>query len=180
MSTSTSSPALRLHHHAVVVADQEATRHFYEDILGMPLIATWCEVENVRGKERTYCHTFFELADGSSMAFFQFLDPEDGAELSLDTGASLNHVALNSTRAQQAGVKERLEASGFPYRTVDHGYCFSLYVSDPDGQVLEVYEDGNQRFVGHELVDPCGAVEPCAASMAAWALEPAISCAAIR
>ena len=117
-------PATRLHHHAYVVKDQEATRHFYEDILGMPLIATWCEVENVRGKERTYCHTFFELADGSSMAFFQFLDPEDGAELSLDTGASLNHVALNSTRAQQAGVKERLEASGFPYRTVDHGYCF--------------------------------------------------------
>ena len=58
----------RLHHHAYVVADQERTRHFYEDILAMPLVATWCEKEHVRGKEREYCHTFFSLADGSALA----------------------------------------------------------------------------------------------------------------
>jgi catechol 2,3-dioxygenase-like lactoylglutathione lyase family enzyme len=33
----------RLHHNAYVCADQERTRHFYEDILGLPLIATWIE-----------------------------------------------------------------------------------------------------------------------------------------
>ena len=53
----------RLHHHAFVVADQERTRRFYEDVLGMPLVATWCEREHIRGKEREYCHTFFALAD---------------------------------------------------------------------------------------------------------------------
>ena len=34
---------LRLHHNAYVCADPERTRHFYEDILGLPLLATWIE-----------------------------------------------------------------------------------------------------------------------------------------
>ena len=100
-------PAFRLHHHAYVVDDQEATRAFYEDLLGFPLVATWCEVETVRGKERTYCHTFFELEDGSALAFFQFLDPDDQVEMKLDSRSSLNHVALSSTLADQ----ERLRGS---------------------------------------------------------------------
>ena len=34
---------LRLHHNAYVVKDQEANRRFLEDLLGIPLVATWCE-----------------------------------------------------------------------------------------------------------------------------------------
>jgi glyoxylase I family protein len=34
---------LRLHHNAYVVKDHEANRRFLEDLLGIPLIATWCE-----------------------------------------------------------------------------------------------------------------------------------------
>ena len=48
-------PAFRLHHHAYVVDDQEATRAFYEDLLGFP-VATWCEVETVRGKKNLLSH----------------------------------------------------------------------------------------------------------------------------
>jgi hypothetical protein len=33
----------RLHHNAYVVRDQEANRRFFEDVLGIPLVATWCE-----------------------------------------------------------------------------------------------------------------------------------------
>ena len=43
----------RLHHTAGVTRDLEATRHFYEDLLGLPLIATWCEQETLLGKPRT-------------------------------------------------------------------------------------------------------------------------------
>ncbi len=35
----------RLHHTAYVTTDLEATRHFYEDIIGLPLVATWCETD---------------------------------------------------------------------------------------------------------------------------------------
>src|SRR5690349_10807015 len=68
----------RLHHNAYVVKDQEANRRFLEDLLGIPLVATWCE-KSYRadlGREVEYCHTFFGLADGSALAFFQFADPE--------------------------------------------------------------------------------------------------------
>lgn len=135
------SSALRLHHTAIVVADQEATRHFYEDVLGLPLVATWCEVETVRGKERTYCHTFFGLADGSALAFFQFADPEDQAEMMSNVPVSLNHIAVAATAEEQAAIIDRLEAAGVSHRTVDHGYCVSLYVSDPDGSTVEFTVD---------------------------------------
>ena len=139
--STTAPPATRLHHHAYVVRDQEATRYFYEDILGFPLTATWCEVENVRGKTRTYCHTFFSLADGSALAFFQFVDPDDVKELALDSAASLNHVALATDAACQVAVARRLDDAGIAHRTVDHGYCTSLYVSDPDGLTVEFTVD---------------------------------------
>lgn len=153
--------AQRLHHHAYVVADQAATRAFYEDILGMPLVATWCEVETVRGKERTYCHTFFELDDGSAMAFFQFIDPDDQNEMFLDSGASLNHVALASTQDKQAELRASLDAVGIDHRTIDHGYCVSLYMSDPDGLTVEFCADADdvadisawQRNVAHSELD---------------------------
>lgn len=119
----------------------EATRIFYEEVLGFPLVATWCEVETVRGRERTYCHTFFELADGSALAFFQFADPDDENEMFLDTSASLNHVALTTDAGTQADIAARLDAADHPHRTVNHGYCRSLYTVDPDGLTVEFTVD---------------------------------------
>lgn len=40
----------RLHHSAYVTSDMETTRHFYEDLIGMPLVATWCESDELFGK----------------------------------------------------------------------------------------------------------------------------------
>jgi len=129
-----------MHHHAFVVADQAATRAFYEDLLGLPLVATWCEIEDVRGKVREYCHTFFGLADGSALAFFQFADPEDAAQMRSQRG-TLDHIALSVTGEGQDELIGRLEAAGTPFRLVDHGYCRSLYVNDPDGLGVEFTAD---------------------------------------
>src|ERR1700719_3169356 len=38
----------RLHHHAYVVKDHEANRRLLEDLLGIPLGATWCEKSKSR------------------------------------------------------------------------------------------------------------------------------------
>src|SRR5579859_6567226 len=65
MSQPISPGPIRLHHHATVTDDQEATRRFYEDVIGMPLVATWTESDVLFGATRTYCHTFYALADGS-------------------------------------------------------------------------------------------------------------------
>jgi catechol 2,3-dioxygenase-like lactoylglutathione lyase family enzyme len=131
----------RLHHTAYVAKDLEKTRAFYEDILGFPLIATWCEQEELFGAERTYCHCFFGLGDGSALAFFQFADPKDQAEFGPELASSpFRHVALNVDKETQDELERRILAAGIePPQTyiLEHGYCRSLYVVDPDGMIVE-------------------------------------------
>ncbi len=132
---------LRLHHNAYVTRDQEKTRQFYEDVIGMPLVATWCESDELFGKMRTYCHTFYEMADGGALAFFQFADPADQAEFGPQLPASpFHHIALAATAEAQAALEKRIAAAGIkPPDTyvLEHGYCRSVYVTDPNGLILE-------------------------------------------
>ena len=74
MTHSPSYPT-RLHHNAYVTSNMEATRHFYEDLLSMPLVATWCESDMLFGAERVYCHCFFGLQDGALWHFSSSLPP---------------------------------------------------------------------------------------------------------
>src|ERR1700674_1147086 len=58
------NPVKRMHHHAYACWDSEETRHFYEDLLGMPLIAAIVIEDPLRNDGSRYCHTVFEIADG--------------------------------------------------------------------------------------------------------------------
>ncbi len=135
----------RLHHTAYVTRDLEATRQFYEDVLGIPLIATWCEKDMLFGSERTYCHCFFGLADGSALAFFQFADPEDQKLFGPPMPESpFHHIALHVDADTQAGIESRIRAAGFTEPdtyTLEHGYCRSVYIKDPNGMILEFTYD---------------------------------------
>jgi catechol-2,3-dioxygenase len=51
------------------------------------------------------------------------------------------HVALLVTAEGQAGIRERAEAAGLETMTMDHGYCKSMYFSDPNGLLLEFTVD---------------------------------------
>lgn len=136
---------LRMHHHAYAVKDQEANRHFIEDILGIPLVATWCErtFRPEVGREVDYCHTFFEIADGGALAFFQYADDEawekNRAQLQEVGGAW--HMALKVTRSSFDELQDRCKAAEVPVRTIDHGYCTSMYLKTPDGLRLEFTVD---------------------------------------
>lgn len=157
--------AQRLHHTAYVTKDQEATRHFYEDVLGFPLLATWSETDELFGAERVYCHTFFGLADGSALAFFQFADEEDQKLFDPELAPSpFRHIALKVDADGQAELERRLsEANWDPEGTfvLEHGYCRSLYTNDPNGMILEFtvdvpdYEEINadRRQDAHETLE---------------------------
>jgi glyoxylase I family protein len=140
MATSVTLPS-RLHHTAYVAKDLEATRHFYEDIIGLPLVATWCEKDELFGAERVYCHLFFGLADGGALAFFKFAKQEDQALFGPEMPPSpFHHIALNVDAETQQGIEQRLAAAGYkePQTYVlEHGYCRSVYVGDPNGMILE-------------------------------------------
>ena len=135
----------RLHHNAYVTTDLRATCSFYEDLIGLPLIATWCESDELFGKLRTYCHCFFGLEDGSALAFFQFADASDHAEFGPKMPATpFHHIALKVDQATQDAVAKRLADAGYVEpRTyvLEHGYCRSLYVEDPNGMVVELTVD---------------------------------------
>jgi glyoxylase I family protein len=140
MATTPKIPS-RLHHTAYVAKDLEATRKFYEDIIGLPLTATWCEVDELFGAERVYCHLFFGLADGSALAFFKFAKAEDQALFGPKMPDSpFHHIALNVDAETQKGIERRLSAAGYkePQTFVlEHGYCRSVYVTDPNDMIVE-------------------------------------------
>jgi glyoxylase I family protein len=135
----------RLHHTAYVTKDMEATRAFYEDVLGMPLVATYAEQEELFGAVRTYMHCFFGMADGGALAFFQFASPEDQALFGPDLpGSPFRHVALHVDADTQADLEARIAKAGIaPPQTyvLDHGYCRSVYVVDPNGMIVEFTND---------------------------------------
>jgi glyoxylase I family protein len=144
---SMASIAQRLHHNAYVTRDQEATRAFYEDLLGFPLVATWSEADELFGALRVYCHTFFALGDGSALAFFQFANEDDERQFDPEvTPTPFRHIAMKVDADGQAELERRLkDADWKPDMTfvLDHGYCRSLYTEDPNGLLVEFTVDAD-------------------------------------
>jgi glyoxylase I family protein len=135
---------IRLHHNAYVCADQERTRHFYEDIIGLPLLATWieeAEFPEFPGQRQSYCHTFFGIGDGGALAFFNFADPQAAAAYKAKSQSRFVHIALAVTEATQKDIKKRLTDAAIAVRETDHGYCTSIYAEDPDGMIVEFTSD---------------------------------------
>jgi glyoxylase I family protein len=129
-----------LHHFAWRCRDAEETRHFYEDILGLPLVH-FIRADTVpsTGEHCPYSHLFFELGDGSSVAFFDLGD--DRAALpSPNTPAWVNHLALRvESLAALEEARGRLQAHGIEVvGLTDHGFVNSIYFLDPNGLRLEL------------------------------------------
>lgn len=135
----------RMHHNAYVTRDMAATRRFYEEVIGLPLVATWCESDVLFGKTRTYCHCFFALGDGSALTFFQFASDEDWQAFGAGRPSSpFIHLALSTDGATQEAIERRLAQAGYDepgMYVLDHGYCRSVYVVDPNGLILELTRD---------------------------------------
>ncbi len=154
MATLSKLPS-RLHHTAYVTRDLEATRKFYEELIGLPLVATWCEKDELFGAERVYCHLFFALGDGGALAFFKFAKPEDEELFGPKMPATpFHHIALNVDAQTQQEIEKRLAAAGYkePQTFVlEHGYCRSVYVTDPNGLILEfTLDDPRSPQISHD------------------------------
>lgn len=132
----------RLHHSAAVVRDLSASKEFYEHIIGLPLIATWCESNERLGD---FCHAFFGLEDDSAVALFQFASEEMYESLKRpDALSPFHHLALTGTKKLQDDIRARADAAGIDNYTTNHGYCVSLYLGDPDGHRVEVTYDTDE------------------------------------
>jgi len=129
-----------LYHFAFPARDAEETRHFYEDILGLPLVnCMLSERVPSTGEERAYVHFFFELGDGSYIAFFDLGEDETPAP-SPNTPDWVQHFAIETGSVEDVeAMRQRLEDHGVKTTPlVDHGFVRSIYFFDPNGLRLEI------------------------------------------
>jgi catechol 2,3-dioxygenase-like lactoylglutathione lyase family enzyme len=129
-----------LHHFAYRCRDAEETRRFYEDMLGLPLVHVIQE-DHVpsTGEYNPYTHIFFEMRDGSYVAFFDLGD-NTAPEPSPNTPAWVNHLALEvASREELLEAKAKVEAAGIKVLGVtDHHIINSIYFFDPNGLRVEL------------------------------------------
>lgn len=145
-------PALgAIHHSALRCFDAEDTRHFYEDILGLPLKAA-CIFEHNGLGPCEFMHLFFRMGDGDFVAFFDLVENIKPDFYSPFSQAEFGKALRVSTEAELRALAERLSAAGVKYAgPADHGFMKSIYFKDPSGINLEVvvnmpgYEDTLSR-----------------------------------
>jgi len=140
-TTVADNPVRQIHHHAFACWDSEETRHFYEDTLGMPLIATVVLEDPLRNDGSRYCHTFFEMANGNALAFVEHTSLLHPKRFSARSGFH-HHVALEvDGDAMVRRYKCKLDAAGVANVLMDHREFLSLRFNDPNGLILEFMAD---------------------------------------
>lgn len=158
-----------LHHFAWRCRDAEETRRFYEDLLGLKY-AHLVKSDHVpsTGEYCPYVHVFFEMKDGSYIAFFDLGDDET-SEPSPNTPAWVNHLALElDSENELLDAKRRLEDAGIEVVGVtNHGIIKSIYFFDPNGIRLEL----TTRIAGQEELDR--GIPDARAALEAWNREKA-------
>jgi catechol 2,3-dioxygenase-like lactoylglutathione lyase family enzyme len=138
-----------LHHNAYRCRDSEETRRFYEGFLGLPLAGTLEIGETKSGRKTRTLHTFYELGDGSYLAFFDA--PDMPFEFKVQHDYDL-HIALEVDSRTLHEMLAKGKAAGIETRGVsDHGFIHSIYFRDPNGYVIEL----TAKMPGHDAaMDP--------------------------
>ena len=132
-----------LHHNAYRCRDSEETRAFYEDFLGLRMVSAF-EINEGRA-----LHTFFEMDDGSCLAFFEV----PGSPFDFKRQDSLDlHIALGVEPETFDAMLEKAKGEGREVRgPVDHRFVRSIYFRDPNGYVIELTASTGKHG---EIMDP--------------------------
>jgi catechol 2,3-dioxygenase-like lactoylglutathione lyase family enzyme len=151
----------KLHHNAYRCRDSEETRRFYQDFLGLPLAETLEIGETKSGRKTSTLHTFYELDDGSYLAFFEA--PDMPFEFKNQHDFDL-HIALEVAPEVLPDMLARGRAAGIETRGIsDHQMVHSIYFRDPNGYVIELTAKTPEH---DQLMDP--AINGARAKMDRW------------
>lgn len=135
-----------LHHSAYRCRDSEETRTFYEDFLGLKLVGS-LEIKATKTARRTdVLHTFFQMDDGSCLAFFEAPDMPFDFKAQRDFDL---HIALEVDAPTLHAMFAKGQAQGIDTRGIaDHGMVQSIYFRDPNGYVVEL----TAKMPGHDAM----------------------------
>ncbi|MBP8296124.1 MAG: VOC family protein [Burkholderiales bacterium] len=139
----------KLHHNAYRCRDSEETRRFYQDFLGLPLAEAFEINETKSGRKTSVLHSFYQLDDGSFLAFFEA--PDMPFEFKEQHDFDL-HIALEVAPEVLPDMLAKGRAAGIQTRGIsDHKMIQSIYFRDPNGYVIEL----TAKMPGHEAaMDP--------------------------
>ncbi len=126
----------KLNHAAYRCRDSEETRAFYEDFLGLEMIDAFEIKTTMTGRDTRVLHSFYAMADGGCIAFFEapdmpfeFVDQHDfDLHIALEVDMETLHAMFD------AGKAKGIETRGIS----DHGFIHSIYFRDPNGYVVEL------------------------------------------
>lgn len=126
----------RLHHAAYRCRNSERTRAFYEEFLELPLVGALRIRKTARERSTDVLHTFFQMANGACIAFFE--EPSEPFEWKDQRDFDL-HIALQVDYPTLERMLAKGKAQGQEVRgPSDHGFIHSIYFRDPNGYVVEL------------------------------------------
>lgn len=132
-------PGVHIGHVHLRTADIDRVRDFYVGVLGFGVVA---EERDVPGWGTTGDILFVAAGGYHHHLGFNTWKSKDGPPQP-DGVTGLHHVAINyPTRSSLADALRRLDAVEHPIRQAsDHGTHLAIYISDPDGNDLELAWD---------------------------------------
>jgi catechol 2,3-dioxygenase-like lactoylglutathione lyase family enzyme len=129
-----------VHHVAYRCKDAKRTAEFYTKALGLRFTMAMSEQRvPTTGADCPYMHIFFQMADGSHVAFFDLADAQPMA-LDPNTPPWVQHLALEVENAAALDkAAQRLRDYGVDViGPIDHHIFKSVYFHDPDGHRVEL------------------------------------------
>ncbi len=136
---------MAFNHVAFATRDLAATHAFYTEVMGFRLAkVVAAPTESPGGWAK---HVFYDTSHqgGKGMiAFWELHDPKIGDDFptaissALGLPAWVNHLAFDAaTLDDLAEHRERWRAHGHTVVEVDHEFCVSIYITDPNGILVE-------------------------------------------
>ena len=138
-----------LSHAAFISRDTAATVEFFTKVLGMEFVAAVLNDQiPSTGEVVPYFHSFFRMADGSTIAYFEAPDLPPIPDPPHPAYDTFRHFAMQvSTVGEVDAWHARLVAHDVEVLgPVDHGIMYSIYFRDPDGNRLEIATPTDNRW----------------------------------
>ncbi len=131
------------HHVALATNDIDATHRFYTEAMGFTLVRTVAGRTGSQGGGWAK-HLFYDTGGGGMLAVWDLHD--DTIPSTFDPAISkglglpewVNHIAFDAADLEDLGRRcRRWQEHGIEVVELDHGWCRSIYATDPNGILVE-------------------------------------------
>ncbi len=131
------------HHVAVAARDLDATHRFYTEVMGFTLVKTVAAPTGSPGGGWAK-HLFYDTGGDGLLAVWDLHDDTipSGFDPAISTGLGLptwvNHIAFDAPDVEDLQRHcLRWQEHGIEVVEIDHGWCRSIYATDPNGILVE-------------------------------------------